>query len=303
MYADDWLDDHGIDYTLVEQDRPTRQCKDSAEERDVSETKIVKSIIVKRDDDYLHCLLPGNQNLDTGQIAEAVEMADEDEVADVTGFEPGTVHPFASDCKLLVDDDLLQRDRLSFTTGDPTRGIVIDTAAFLEALEQRQFEILDITHEQTSPGERLADRHGIQPGEAKDILQADDRELFEAVADDIGAEEAAQYVRFMERAADGSDLDADLTADEIVEAYEQGDSRERREALIVTLLEGGSIEEDDGFDLEAAVEAVIDDNPDAVDDYQDGEDGALDYLVGQVMQQSQGRADPQETRELLLDRL
>jgi len=52
-----------------------------------------------------------------------------------------------------------------------------------------------------------------------------------------------------------------------------------------------------------AVEAALDDNPDAVADYHAGEDGALNYLVGQVMGATGGSADPGTVNELLRERL
>ncbi|MFB6093506.1 MAG: Asp-tRNA(Asn)/Glu-tRNA(Gln) amidotransferase subunit GatB [Halanaeroarchaeum sp.] len=52
-----------------------------------------------------------------------------------------------------------------------------------------------------------------------------------------------------------------------------------------------------------AVEAAIAENPDAVEDYHDGEGGALNYLVGQVMQKTGGSADPATVNELLREKL
>jgi aspartyl-tRNA(Asn)/glutamyl-tRNA(Gln) amidotransferase subunit B len=48
-----------------------------------------------------------------------------------------------------------------------------------------------------------------------------------------------------------------------------------------------------------AVRAAIVDNDDAVADYHDGDDGALNFLVGQVMQETGGSADPGAVNELL----
>ncbi|MDY6778189.1 MAG: YbaK/EbsC family protein, partial [Candidatus Nanohaloarchaea archaeon] len=90
MYADEFLAEEDIGFELVEQDRPTHRCKDSAEERGVSETEIVKSIIGRTDGEYRQFLLPGNYDLDTD-----AELAPDDRVEELTGFEPGTVHPFA----------------------------------------------------------------------------------------------------------------------------------------------------------------------------------------------------------------
>ncbi|MFC7044964.1 Asp-tRNA(Asn)/Glu-tRNA(Gln) amidotransferase subunit GatB [Halobacteriaceae archaeon GCM10025711] len=52
-----------------------------------------------------------------------------------------------------------------------------------------------------------------------------------------------------------------------------------------------------------AVAAAIEENPDAVEDYHAGEGGALNFLVGQVMQKTGGSADPGAVNELLRDRL
>jgi aspartyl-tRNA(Asn)/glutamyl-tRNA(Gln) amidotransferase subunit B len=52
-----------------------------------------------------------------------------------------------------------------------------------------------------------------------------------------------------------------------------------------------------------AVEAAIADNPDAVEDYHAGEGGALNFLVGQVMSETGGSADPGTVNGLLRDRL
>ena len=59
----------------------------------------------------------------------------------------------------------------------------------------------------------------------------------------------------------------------------------------------------DSGEVEAAVAAAIDDNPDAVDDYRDGDEGAINFLVGQVMQATGGSADPGEVNGLLREEL
>jgi aspartyl-tRNA(Asn)/glutamyl-tRNA(Gln) amidotransferase subunit B len=52
-------------------------------------------------------------------------------------------------------------------------------------------------------------------------------------------------------------------------------------------------------EIAAAVTEAIDENPDAVADYHDGEGGAINFLVGQVMQKTGGSADPGDVNELL----
>ncbi|MFB6103714.1 MAG: Asp-tRNA(Asn)/Glu-tRNA(Gln) amidotransferase subunit GatB [Halobacteriaceae archaeon] len=70
-----------------------------------------------------------------------------------------------------------------------------------------------------------------------------------------------------------------------------------------TVVEDEGLGKTTGGAVEAAVEAAIENNPDAVADYHAGEAGALNYLVGQVMQQTGGSADPETVNELLRDAL
>ena len=59
--------------------------------------------------------------------------------------------------------------------------------------------------------------------------------------------------------------------------------------------------EDD--EITGFVETVIEENPDAVEDFENGDEEAVNFLVGQVMQQSGGKADPKTAREKILDQL
>ncbi|MEZ3115060.1 Asp-tRNA(Asn)/Glu-tRNA(Gln) amidotransferase subunit GatB [Halobaculum sp. MBLA0147] len=52
-----------------------------------------------------------------------------------------------------------------------------------------------------------------------------------------------------------------------------------------------------------AVATAVAENPDAVEDYHAGEDGALNFLVGQVMAETGGSADPGTVNELLREEL
>ena len=51
------------------------------------------------------------------------------------------------------------------------------------------------------------------------------------------------------------------------------------------------------------VKEVIDNEEDAVEDYRSGDEEALNFLVGQVMASSGGKADPKKTREILQENL
>jgi aspartyl-tRNA(Asn)/glutamyl-tRNA(Gln) amidotransferase subunit B len=97
-----------------------------------------------------------------------------------------------------------------------------------------------------------------------------------------------------------------VAADEITE-------KNAREVVLRTMLDEGVapdaiVEREDlgktgSEEVAAAVEAAIEANPDAVADYDAGDEGAINFLVGQVMQETGGSADPGTVNELLREAL
>ena len=78
----------------------------------------------------------------------------------------------------------------------------------------------------------------------------------------------------------------------------KGETVEAPEA-IVARLNLAKAAGDDGA-LAAAVKEAIQENPKAVEDYRAGKNGALNFLVGQVMKKTRGRADPGELNRLVV---
>jgi aspartyl-tRNA(Asn)/glutamyl-tRNA(Gln) amidotransferase subunit B len=62
----------------------------------------------------------------------------------------------------------------------------------------------------------------------------------------------------------------------------------------------GVVEEDE---VQKAVRQAIEENPEAVNDYYNGQKKALNFLVGQVMKLTRGKADPSHTNQLIRDEL
>ena len=87
-------------------------------------------------------------------------------------------------------------------------------------------------------------------------------------------------------------------AEEVVlrEMLDEGDAPD-------TIIERAGLGKSDADEVEDAVADAIESNPDAVADFHAGEDGALNFLVGQVMQATGGRADPATVNQLLRDAL
>ena len=61
------------------------------------------------------------------------------------------------------------------------------------------------------------------------------------------------------------------------------------------------IVEDDA--VEKAIEQAIEENPQAVTDYKNGKENAVNFLVGQVMRLTRGKANAGETNKMIKDKL
>lgn len=85
---------------------------------------------------------------------------------------------------------------------------------------------------------------------------------------------------------------------EIFDAMVEGDKSAPKYAEEMNLMQVS----DSGF-LEPIVDDVVAENPDEVERYRDGKKGLIGFFIGQVMQRSQGKANPQMVREMLMEKL
>ncbi len=65
----------------------------------------------------------------------------------------------------------------------------------------------------------------------------------------------------------------------------------------------GYIQVSNGAELEAIVDQILSDNPQAAEDIKNGEMKAIGFLVGQVMKQSKGKANPSVAKDLITKKL
>jgi aspartyl-tRNA(Asn)/glutamyl-tRNA(Gln) amidotransferase subunit B len=87
-------------------------------------------------------------------------------------------------------------------------------------------------------------------------------------------------------------------AKEILDGVMSGEGSPREVAEEHDLLQVSDAEA-----LEEVVASVLADTPGAVDEFRNGEEKVLGYLVGQVMKASQGKADPRLVNQLLRDKM
>jgi aspartyl-tRNA(Asn)/glutamyl-tRNA(Gln) amidotransferase subunit B len=87
-------------------------------------------------------------------------------------------------------------------------------------------------------------------------------------------------------------------AKEVLEGVLSGEGRPRDVAKARDLIQISDVSA-----LDEIVAGVLADNPEAVDSYAAGEQKVVGFLVGQVMKESQGKADPKLVNQLLREKL
>ncbi len=171
--------------------------------------------------------------------------------------------------------------------------------------------------------DRFAKEYGLDP-EAADKLTSTKQvaDFYERIAQAFDPELAATWVadellgELNYRDMTITDIDDRLDQfHRLIElvAEESITAKNAREVVLRTMLDEGAdpdeIVEAEGLgmsdddEVALAVEAAIDEHPEAVADFHTGEDGALNFLVGQVMRKTGGRADPGAVNELLREQL
>ncbi len=65
----------------------------------------------------------------------------------------------------------------------------------------------------------------------------------------------------------------------------------------------GLIQISDDSIIYEAINKVINENPEAVNDYKKGKERAIGFLIGQVMKETKGKANPQKVNEILIKKL
>ena len=133
--------------------------------------------------------------------------------------------------------------------------------------------------------------------------------LFEAVEGDRRAVANVLMNQFAATGVDPAAVDAAELA-KLIEARDRIPRQAFTDALAAsgdpgfsaeTYLGDGQIT--DTSELESLIDRVLAENPQQVEDYRGGKEGLLGFFVGQVMKQTEGRANPKLVNELLREKL
>jgi aspartyl-tRNA(Asn)/glutamyl-tRNA(Gln) amidotransferase subunit B len=154
---------------------------------------------------------------------------------------------------------------------------------------------------------RLAEEVGFELAEGL-VTSGRDR-LFEQVEGDRKQVANVLMNQFAATGIDPAAVDPDELA-KLIEARDRIPRQAFTEALAASGDPGFSAERylgdgqiTEAGDLEPLVEQVLAANPEQVESYRAGKEGLLGFLVGQVMKETQGRANPKLVNELLREKL
>lgn len=135
----EWLTAQSITFKQVHHE-PTETSEAAALARGEDLSIGGKALVVKIDDSYKLCVLSAAKKLDSGALkkhfgTKKLRFADRDELMELTGLVPGSVPPFGKpliDLELLLDQSILQNQKIAFNAGSLTDSIIMSLQDYLK---------------------------------------------------------------------------------------------------------------------------------------------------------------------------
>jgi aspartyl-tRNA(Asn)/glutamyl-tRNA(Gln) amidotransferase subunit B len=283
-------------------------------------------------------MVPADEVDDDGSIStETLEAANRTEVKNISshkGAEKALAYEVTRQKNAIQRGRAVEQETRHW---DESRGITVSMRSKEEEKDYRYFREADLPPLQVSDWkekipipelpdarrERFREEYGLDEESASKLTSTKEvADFYEDVAESFDPDLAATWVadnllgelnyRDMEITEVTHRLDEFKHLVELVDA-DDITTKNAEEIVLRRMLDDGvdpdSVIEEEGLgkadddEIVGFVEEAIEENPDAVEDYHAGEDGALNFLVGQVMQKSRGSADPGTANQLLRERL
>ncbi|GGL69937.1 YbaK/EbsC family protein [Halocalculus aciditolerans] len=144
-------DRYGVTPAVTEFPEGTKTAADAADAVGCETAQIASSIVLSADGDAVVCITSGANRVDMDKVADAVgadsvSMADADLVKDATGWSIGGVPPIChtTDCRVLMDETLLDYDEVWAAAGTPT---TVWPIAPDELAELAEADVADVAEE------------------------------------------------------------------------------------------------------------------------------------------------------------
>lgn len=145
------LEELEIAFQVQMHDHKAKHVQEAAAERGVPTRQVVKTLLVRRPDrQHLIALVRGDQRLSLKKLArlagvKTLEMAPEDDVPRITGYQVGAVAPFGlrrKDVPIYVDRHILEEAWVSTSAGRHDAGLELDSGDLVRAVNG---QVADIT--------------------------------------------------------------------------------------------------------------------------------------------------------------
>src|SRR5947209_2598782 len=133
------LEESGLTYRLITHG-PVSSLAEAAVARGVSESAVVKTLVVRRgEEDYLFVLVPGDRSISWPKLRALVgerrlSMPDAEQARAATGYERGTITPFGSSRAWPVYADKRVTGEITLGGGAHGVAVAVDAFAALTAL-------------------------------------------------------------------------------------------------------------------------------------------------------------------------
>jgi len=129
-----------VDVRYLEQSTATAQ--EAATVLGCTQDQIAKSLVFVADGDPVVCVASGAHRVDLDLLADALDVAEvrqasADEVRAATGYCVGGVPPFGHDLPVVLDEDLLEHDRVWAAGGDGHSLFDVDPRRLAECTHAR----------------------------------------------------------------------------------------------------------------------------------------------------------------------
>jgi aspartyl-tRNA synthetase len=140
----DYLDEQDIMYKKQPHSKSVHSVNEIAKERNVKPDEIARVMVLTDGGDYFMAIVPGNKDVNLKKTAaafgkEKLEPATKEQILNVTGYPMDAVSPFLQKKKLpaVVDKAFTFYKQCSFSSGDPSLGIMMECKKLIEMLDAK----------------------------------------------------------------------------------------------------------------------------------------------------------------------
>lgn len=138
----------GVTFRIVRTERPS-SAEESATLQGIEVGQLIRTIVVRRGaDDYVFVLVPGGRQIDWPSLrarlgVSRLSLPDQEEAKDVTGYERGTITPFASATPwpVVADATLIDHEVVAIGAGAPGVNLHVDPSDLIRVLHADVAEV------------------------------------------------------------------------------------------------------------------------------------------------------------------